>query len=36
MGVDVGPKSRELFAQVIGRAKTAVWNGFVHFFYRFQ
>ena len=27
MGLDVGPKSRELFAEVIGRAKTIVWNG---------
>ncbi len=27
MGLDAGPKSRELFAQVIGRAKTIVWNG---------
>jgi phosphoglycerate kinase len=26
-GLDVGPKSRELFAEVIGRAKTIVWNG---------
>ena len=27
MGLDVGPKSRELFSQPIGRAKTIVWNG---------
>ncbi len=27
MGLDVGPKSRELFAEVIARAKTIVWNG---------
>jgi phosphoglycerate kinase len=27
MGLDAGPKSRELFAEVIGRAKTIVWNG---------
>ena len=27
MGLDAGPKSRELFAQVIGRARTIVWNG---------
>ena len=27
MGLDAGPKSRELFAQVIGRAKTIIWNG---------
>jgi 3-phosphoglycerate kinase len=27
MGLDAGPKSRELFAQAIGRAKTIVWNG---------
>ncbi len=27
MGLDAGPKSRELYAQVIGRSKTIVWNG---------
>jgi 3-phosphoglycerate kinase len=27
MGLDAGPKSRELFAQVIARAKTIIWNG---------
>jgi phosphoglycerate kinase len=27
MGLDAGPKSRELYAEVIGRAKTIVWNG---------
>ncbi len=27
MGLDAGPKSIERFAQVIGRAKTIVWNG---------
>ncbi len=27
MGLDAGPKSRELFAQVIGRAKTIIWHG---------
>uniref|UniRef100_A0A0K8TTK7 Phosphoglycerate kinase n=1 Tax=Tabanus bromius TaxID=304241 RepID=A0A0K8TTK7_TABBR len=27
MGLDVGPKSRELFAQPIARAKVIVWNG---------
>jgi phosphoglycerate kinase len=27
MGLDAGPKSRELFTQVILRAKTIVWNG---------
>jgi phosphoglycerate kinase len=26
-GVDSGPKTRELFAEVIARAKTIVWNG---------
>jgi len=26
-GLDCGPKSRELFAEVIGRAKTIIWNG---------
>jgi phosphoglycerate kinase len=27
MGLDAGPKSIELFAQVIGRARTIIWNG---------
>ena len=27
MGLDVGPKTRALFAEVIGRAKTIIWNG---------
>merc|ERR1712086_841889 len=27
MGLDCGPKSREVFAQVIARAKVVVWNG---------
>ena len=27
MGLDAGPKSTELFKEVIGRAKTIVWNG---------
>ncbi|MDX2186315.1 MAG: phosphoglycerate kinase [Opitutaceae bacterium] len=27
MGLDAGPKSRELYAQVIARSKTIVWNG---------
>jgi len=27
MGLDAGPKSRALFAEVISRAKTIVWNG---------
>jgi len=27
MGLDVGPQTSEQFAQVIGRAKTIVWNG---------
>lgn len=26
-GLDIGPKTREQFAEVIGRAKTIVWNG---------
>lgn len=26
-GLDVGPKSREEFAQVISTAKTVIWNG---------
>lgn len=29
MGLDVGPKSRELFAEPIARAKVIVWNGCV-------
>ncbi len=27
MGLDVGPQSRIIFAEVIGRARTIVWNG---------
>jgi phosphoglycerate kinase len=27
LGLDVGPKSRKLFADVIARAKTIIWNG---------
>merc|ERR1712013_264739 len=27
MGLDCGPKSRGLFAEVIARAKVVVWNG---------
>ena len=27
MGLDIGPKSRELFADAIASAKTVVWNG---------
>lgn len=27
MGLDVGPKSNEVFADAAGRAKTIVWNG---------
>ena len=27
MGLDIGPKSRELFAEAIKEAKTVVWNG---------
>lgn len=27
MGLDVGPKSRAIFAEVIARAKTIIWNG---------
>jgi phosphoglycerate kinase len=27
MGLDIGPKSIELFAEEIGKAKTIVWNG---------
>ena len=27
MGLDAGPASRELYAQVIGRSNTIVWNG---------
>ena len=27
MGVDIGPKTRELFADAVKSAKTVVWNG---------
>ena len=27
MGLDIGPKTRELFAQAVKEAKTVVWNG---------
>jgi len=27
MGLDIGPKSREIFAEVVGRASTIIWNG---------
>jgi glyceraldehyde 3-phosphate dehydrogenase len=27
MGVDIGPKTRELYAQILGAAKTVIWNG---------
>lgn len=27
MGLDAGPKSRELFAQTVAEAKTILWNG---------
>ena len=27
MGLDCGPKSIELFKEVIGRSKTVIWNG---------
>ena len=27
MGLDCGAKSSELFAEVVGRAKTILWNG---------
>jgi len=27
MGLDCGPKSQELFAEVVARAKTILWNG---------
>ena len=27
MGLDIGPKTRELFAQAIASSKTVVWNG---------
>lgn len=29
MGLDIGPKSLELFKEPIARAKVIVWNGFV-------
>ena len=27
MGMDIGPKARQRFAEIIGRAKTILWNG---------
>ncbi|MFH1810707.1 MAG: phosphoglycerate kinase [Pseudomonadota bacterium] len=27
MGLDIGPRTRELYAQKLGQAKTAIWNG---------
>ena len=27
MGLDCGPKSSEIFSEVISRAKVVVWNG---------
>lgn len=27
MGLDIGPQTRKLFGQVIGRAQTIIWNG---------
>lgn len=33
MGLDAGPKSRELFRATVLEAKTILWNGFV--FYRY-
>ena len=27
MGMDIGPKTRELYAEAIRNAKTVVWNG---------
>ncbi len=27
MGLDIGPKTRELFANAVKDAKTVVWNG---------
>jgi phosphoglycerate kinase len=27
MGLDIGPKSCQLFADVISKAKTIIWNG---------
>jgi phosphoglycerate kinase len=27
MGLDVGPKSNVVFADIISKAKTIVWNG---------
>ncbi len=29
MGLDVGPKSQELFRSAVLSAKTILWNGFV-------
>ena len=30
MGLDAGPKSIKLFSEVVGRAKTIIWNGYVN------
>ncbi len=30
-GLDIGPESVTKFTEVIGRAKTIVWNGYAHF-----
>jgi phosphoglycerate kinase len=27
MGLDIGPKTKELFAQVVAGAKAVIWNG---------
>ena len=27
MGLDIGPKTRELFAEAVKTAKTVIWNG---------
>ncbi len=27
MGLDIGPKTQELFAEAVKSAKTVVWNG---------
>jgi len=34
MGLDAGPKSRELFRETVLEAKTILWNGCVHGFMR--
>jgi phosphoglycerate kinase len=34
LGLDAGPKSRDLFRAAVLEAKTILWNGFVSLLYR--